>query len=1221
MESYLKVVKESEHLKSYLFTEGAPESEIFLDSTGYLWGLKGISLYRFNGREWQNMDRFLEAEDIRKDKKLLSTSGRQIVVAVQDGFYRWQGHGFIKQLLPVHEEIADVFLSKDLIVDGAKVIHLGTQGYSVLDEKGLQYYAHSNLPYRISRLFSENEEVENLLRLVDSQNRLWSLRYPGARANRADWEAQLTSGLFFKMHDNALQDSLLIMDPQAFAAGFDQINSVLFQAIADDAVIAFPGSNRLIHIDLKGCKSKEIVLNNNARIRSMHRSADLNMHIVVYTIDKILFLQQYTNTNGSFVRNNEFRMVMDKDFDDYKGVFLNFRDEVYKVKLEQSWTNNDNDYFFANVSVLNSIRVSNMPFFGDRNNDKNAVVKHSGWVLAVINKDNASSTVNVTLNDMRLGTTVSYRLPLLDATNPDITYSNEHFVLFKGTGRLWYLDLRKLISVDLNDALIPGVRGSCYLKVEQSIPRMLTANILNSHIYKLYTEGNDGRYDLSATLPGFYTSIGVSNGLWYYHKRSGLSSTIQALPINKGRESSLCEIEGNFRAWLSGNGLFVANGDSLSLFEGTKKIFSSNEGVFAQSLSSWFDGHRHLLQYFMKSPAWAYSDGVLWHSRYAYYDPSSKDKEPVVVPSFSFNIKDQKMQVHPNLLSIHNLEGKVWALEVKADDKDVLYLTRLDKQNKSSRLPEQLFFDPLLEDGLRLFPGADLPIVTLGDVIWNYSKDRWGMINPSSYENIGSLKKVFYHEHNIWIVGYLGVCCYSPISQMGFVFRESDGLPSTVLEVWGSNNRVLVHGWDDHLDESKLISINGVSSGVRISVPWFEVESQRFSVLDYHRLKHNQNNIRIPIDILNVSDPTKCGIKYRLQGYDMDFQTRAYTPYLEFRKLKPGRYSLDVSAYSPEGYYSEGKKLIAFRIVPPLWANTYAYMLYVLLIAGSIYALFRYRTRTLASQKLALEKTVAERTSELREKQESMMQSIEYASLIQSSILPLESELRQLIPRHFIIFRPRDGVSGDFYWLHQEEGHFYLALIDCTGHGVPGALIAVTVNSILNSLVKDRGIKEPKDILTLAHQEIGRLLHQQSSYNQQDGFEIALLRVEPDPRKICFAGAKRPLYMYSEDRMLKIPANRSAIGGLKWHEKLLFTSTTFSYRPQTRLYLFSDGIVDQPHPAFGRKLGSARWLELLSENATMPIAEQEHSINNLLQQMLEYSDQRDDITIIGLELP
>ncbi|MCD8479769.1 MAG: DUF853 domain-containing protein [Candidatus Cloacimonetes bacterium] len=558
---------------------------------------------------------------------------------------------------------------------GEAIVALGTGEalVSVLDEKGLQYYAHSNLPYRISRLFSENEEAENLVRLVDSQNRLWSLRYPGPRANRADWEAQLTSGLFFKMHDNGLQDSLLIMSPQAFAAGFDAINSILFKAIADDAVIAFPGSNRLIHLDLIGCQSKEIVLHDNARIRSMHISADLSRHIVVYTIDKSLFMQQYINNNGSFVRNNEFRMVMDRDFDKYKGVFLNFRDEVHKVKLEESWANNDNDYFFANVSVLNSVRVTHTPFFGDRNNDRNAVVKHSGWVLAVMNKDNASSTVNVTLNDMRLGTTVSYRLPLLDATNPDITYSNEHFVLFKGTGRLWYLDLRKLISVDLIDTLMPEVRGSCYLKVEQCIPRVLTVNTLNSPIYQLYTEGNDGRYVLSATLPSIYTSIGVSNGLWYFHKRSGLSRTIQALPIHKGRESSLCEVEGNFRAWLSGNGLFVANGDSLSLFEGTRKIFSSNEGVFAQSLSSWFSGHRDLLQYFMQSPAWAYSDGVLWHSRYAYYDPSSKDKEPVVVPSFSFNIKDQKMEVHRNLWSIHSLEGKVWALEVKADGQDILY--------------------------------------------------------------------------------------------------------------------------------------------------------------------------------------------------------------------------------------------------------------------------------------------------------------------------------------------------------------------------------------------------------------------------------------------------------------------------------------------------------------------------------------------------------------------
>jgi serine phosphatase RsbU (regulator of sigma subunit) len=365
----------------------------------------------------------------------------------------------------------------------------------------------------------------------------------------------------------------------------------------------------------------------------------------------------------------------------------------------------------------------------------------------------------------------------------------------------------------------------------------------------------------------------------------------------------------------------------------------------------------------------------------------------------------------------------------------------------------------------------------------------------------------------------------------------------------------------------------------------------------------------------------KCRIKYRLVGYDRDYQIRAYTPYLEFRKLKPGRYSLDLAAYSPEGYYSEGKGLVSFRITPPLWANIYAYLLYLLLISGSIYALFRYRTRALALQKLALEDTVALRTQELREKQDSMMQSIEKASLIQSSILPLPGDLEELLPQRFIIFKPRDGVSGDFYWLHQEAESFYLALVDCTGHGVPGALIAVMGNSILISLVKDRGISEPKDILTLAHREIGKFLHQQSSLNQQDGFEIALMQVFPEVRKICFAGAKRPLYVYHEGKMLKIPAERNAIGGLKWHQELMFSSTTFAYRSNTRLYLFTDGIVDQPHPAYGRKLGSKRWLELLTENAGMPMQNQAMVIENTLQQMLEYSDQRDDISIIGVELP
>lgn len=1225
--SYLKVLQESEHLKSYLYTEGAPEGSIHEDVDGYLWSLKGQSLYKFNGSNWLSMDRYLQGQDIRKEKKLLATTDKQIVVAVEDGFYRWIGHGFKKYLLPDQEIIPGVAMNQEFEVDREKVLYFGTKGYSVLDTNGLHYYPHSSLPYRQygklvkggtpqSRLF----QISKLYRIVDSRNRVWSLRTPLALTHASDWDGSNTAALYLRYYHRGQQDSLVLLSPEALSRHKAMLHQLMIQAIGDDAIIAIPGSSSFCHLDMAKGKISEIPLYENAVLRSINCSEDRSKLYVAFTTKTALYLHQYAKDKYAFSLKSESSLVLDRDFTQYKGIIVKCGDDILNIKLERNWTNNSDDYYFGVAFAFNSMRIANLNFFADRSNARNATVIHSGCVLAVIRQDPGAPAMKVTINNLQLSSSVSYHIPQHTSTEPGIAYSNKNFVLFKGTGRLWHLDTQKLISVDLNNSLLPGLHGSAYLKVEQVNPKVISASIHNPLASKLYKEDSSGTYSLIATLPGDYSTIGYTSDIWYYQKKNQSGWGVYALQIKTGKAIQLCATKYSNNARVSGTGLFIASNDSLVVYSGTQRLLSSRQGVFSDSLQSWFGGNKALLSEFYESANLIYNEGVLWHSRNGYPKSRLDGVKRVTVPSFSYEVQEKTLKIHPELLHIQSVSERIWALAQKEDD-NALCLKSFGKSPLSLRLPDRLAYDPLTIEGCRMFPGSVSPILSFGDDIWYQYQTKWDKIEAPAYGQIGNLSSAFYHRYNIWIVGYKGVYCYSPISKMGFAYGESDGLPGSIMEAWSNNSRIIVQGWEYHLEESKIISINEVGSDVKLSIPWFEEGSTRYNINSYPRLKHQQNNIRIPVDILNESYPEKCSIKHLLHGYDKEPQTSSYTPYLEYRRLKPGKYSLDIAAYSPEGYFSEANSLVRFRISPPFWANVYAYIFYVLLIVGFIYALIRFRTRNLAMQKQALEDEVGKRTVELREKQLSMMQSLEYASLIQSSILPLESELQALLPEYFIVFKPRDVVSGDFYWLHQEQQHFYLALIDCTGHGVPGALIAVTVNSILNSLIKDRGISEPKDILTLAHQEIGRILHQQSSHNQQDGFEIALLRVEPAKGKICFAGAQRPLYVFSEGKMLKIAGDRNGIGGLKWHRELQFGSTSFSYRPHSRFYLFSDGIVDQPHPGYGRRLGSPRWMEYIKDHALLPMAQQENAVELILQQMLEYSEQRDDITVMGFELP
>ncbi len=272
---------------------------------------------------------------------------------------------------------------------------------------------------------------------------------------------------------------------------------------------------------------------------------------------------------------------------------------------------------------------------------------------------------------------------------------------------------------------------------------------------------------------------------------------------------------------------------------------------------------------------------------------------------------------------------------------------------------------------------------------------------------------------------------------------------------------------------------------------------------------------------------------------------------------------------------------------------------------------------------------IEEQRNKLQIQNTKLNDSINYAENIQMTILPEKSELEKFFDV-FILFKPKDIVSGDFYWFTEvknEEIHkAFLAAVDCTGHGVPGAFMSMIGNRVLNEIISEQGVYEPSKILSLLNEKIIDALNQEYSDNT-DGMDVCLVSMDYSENqlpKVKFAGARRPLYYYSlsDETVHTIKGTRASIGGFdkKRHTKQKkFTTHELNIQKGDILYLTSDGITDQVNSK-GKRFSSKRFLEFLNNYANHPLKEQKDDLNKLIEQFRSNTEQRDDIIVIGAKI-
>lgn len=265
---------------------------------------------------------------------------------------------------------------------------------------------------------------------------------------------------------------------------------------------------------------------------------------------------------------------------------------------------------------------------------------------------------------------------------------------------------------------------------------------------------------------------------------------------------------------------------------------------------------------------------------------------------------------------------------------------------------------------------------------------------------------------------------------------------------------------------------------------------------------------------------------------------------------------------------------------------------------------------------------------EIEHKTKNMLESLSYARHIQESLLPELSHIQKVLPESFILFRPRDIVSGDFYWFHALNHRTIISAIDCTGHGVPGAFLSLIGYELLNKIVISKDISEPDKVLNQLHLELRQSLRQKENKNE-DGMELAFCAIHRVPQgmqdlfgkpRLEFAGARSSLIYIQHGKLHQIKGDKVPIGGHLYQENHKFTKHTIDISVPTTFYIFSDGYMDQFGGNNRRKFMMSRFRALLQDIHEEPMDQQRIILENQLKQWMGNYMQLDDILVMGVKL-
>jgi tetratricopeptide (TPR) repeat protein len=264
--------------------------------------------------------------------------------------------------------------------------------------------------------------------------------------------------------------------------------------------------------------------------------------------------------------------------------------------------------------------------------------------------------------------------------------------------------------------------------------------------------------------------------------------------------------------------------------------------------------------------------------------------------------------------------------------------------------------------------------------------------------------------------------------------------------------------------------------------------------------------------------------------------------------------------------------------------------------------------------------TIQQQSEVIAKINQDWQSSVNYAKRIQMSMLPHHAQISHFLPEYFIYFRPKDIVSGDFYWFYQiDEQKALIACVDCTGHGVPGAFMSMLANALLSKIVENKGENSPEIILNQLHIEIVNSLNQETTENR-DGMEMTICLIDKTKKQVSFAGAVNPLLYIQNGELHEIKGDKLPIGGMQLDEIRNYTLHQIPITPETLFYTFTDGYKDQFGGDKDKKFMIKRMRSMFVENSHKAMAEQEKVVIQTMDTwMQKVNSQIDDMLVLGFK--
>ena len=542
-----------------------------------------------------------------------------------------------------------------------------------------------------------------------------------------------------------------------------------------------------------------------------------------------------------------------------------------------------------------------------------------------------------------------------------------------------------------------------------------------------------------------------------------------------------------------------------------------------------------------------------------------------------------------------------------------------------------------------------------------YKNEQFEFIAPELFNNISiSAIELAKDKNKLWLGTNKGVMYYNiKEKEIEFIIDAKDGLLGDEITIDGLQ-----------LDGKGLLWIgtfNGVSTfditnkKTEKSAPVCRIESivlngEKININKFLKLKRtlksNQGNLVFEISGLSFKDENSVEYEFYMQGLENDYAaSRGSKNIAEYTNLPPGKYSFKYRAKGKDGIWSYYQS-VDFTILKPFYLELLFLIPSIILAVLFVWFLFKWRIRILKKRNEQLEEMVDDRTIEITEKnvklksqkeeiqeqrdlatnqrdeiiqqKKEIEDSILYAKTIQNAILPPDKLINNLLLDNFILFKPRDIVSGDFYWVAKKNNSIYFAAADCTGHGVPGAFMSMLGVSFLNEIVNAADYEiEAAVVLNNLRDAVIKALHQTGDIHEaKDGMDISLCKVNLEKTEMEFAGAFNPLYMIREGELIVITGDRMPIG-IYEHEtnKKLFTNKKLELKKGDILYLFSDGYPDQFGGSRGKKFMIGRFKKVLLKIYPMPMQEQKKFLDETIERWRDgVSEQIDDILVMGVKI-